>query len=260
MSQLVFKSISNKKLNNRIKLNNKYQKFNFINWQEKNYKEILAKFNISKKNISILDLGCGTGIQVDFFNRHFFKPKIIATDLSRDSLSQAKKKNKSNKIKFILSNMDNFFKKKNKLKFDIIHSSYAFYYSKNPMNLLKKCYTNLNVNGCIIIACPMQKHEMVEFVEKHGHVNQKVLKTLKLYESVFKPFLKLKIKLIRKIIFKKVNKISFKNTQDFLNFWQNTTYYDNKYRHKIAEKLDSRVSLQFKKGTQIIALKKLSKK
>ena len=92
MSQLVSKTISNKKLNNRIKLNNKYQKFNFINWQEKNYKEILAKFNISKKNISILDLGCGTGIQVDFFNRHFQKPHIIATDLSRDSLSQAKKK------------------------------------------------------------------------------------------------------------------------------------------------------------------------
>ena len=30
MSQLVSKTISNKKLNNRIKLNNKYQKFNFI--------------------------------------------------------------------------------------------------------------------------------------------------------------------------------------------------------------------------------------
>lgn len=260
MSQLVSKAISNKKLNNRIKLNNKYQKFNFINWQKKNYRKILAKFKISKKNISILDLGCGTGIQVDFFNRHFLKPHIIATDLSRNSLSQAKKKNKSNKIKFILSNMDDFFKKNNKLKFDIIHSSYAFYYSKNPMSLLKKCYTNLNMNGCIIIACPMQKHEMVEFIKKHGHVNQKVLKTLKLYENVLKPFFKLKKKLIRKIIFKKVNKISFKNTQDFINFWQNTTYYDNKLRDIIAERLNSKVSLQFKKGTQIIALKKFTKK
>lgn len=259
MSQLVSKSISNKKLNNRIKLNNKFQTFNFINWQEKSYRKILTEFKISKKNTTILDLGCGTGIQVSFFNRHFQKPHIIATDLSRNSLTQAKKKYKSNKIKFILSNMDNFFKKKNKLKYDIIHSSYAFYYSKNPMNLLKKCYSNLNVNGCIIITCPMQKHEMVEFVKKYGHVNQNVLKTLKLYEKVLKPFLELKIKLIRKIIFKKVNKISFNNTKDFLNFWQNTTYYNYKYRDIIAEKLNTRASLQFRKGTQIIAFKKISK-
>ena len=127
------------------------------------------------------------------------------------------------------------------------------------MKLLKKCYSNLNVNGCIIITCPIQKHEMVEFVKKHGHVNQKVLKTLKLYEKVLKPFLKLKIKLIRKIIFKKVNKISFNNTKDFLNFWQNTTYYNYKYRDIIAEKLNTRASLQFRKGTQIIAFKKISK-
>lgn len=260
MSQLVSKSISNKKLNNRIKLNNKFQKFNFINWQQKNYKKILTKFKVSKKNISILDIGCGTGIQVDFFNRYFFKPNITATDLSQNSLTQAKKKYKNSKIKFILSNMDDFFKKNNKLKYDIIHSSYAFYYSKDPMNLLKKCYSNLNLNGCIIITCPMQKHEMVEFVKKHGYVNQKVLKTLELYEKVLKPFLKLKIKLIRKIIFKKVNKISFNNTHDFLNFWQNTTYYNHKYRDKLAEKLDTRNSLQFKKGTQIIALKKISKR
>jgi tRNA (cmo5U34)-methyltransferase len=258
MSQLVFKSISNKKLNNRIKLNSKFQKFNFISWQEKNYKKILKKFKIPKKNISILDLGCGTGIQVDFFNRYFFNPNIVATDLSRNSIMQAKKKFKGKK--FILSNMDDFFKNNNKFKYDVIHSSYAFYYSKNPLNLLKKCYSNLKVNGCIIIACPMKKHEMVEFVMKYGHVNKKVLKTLELYEKVLKPFLKLKIKLIRKIIFKKVNKISFNNTQDFLNFWQNTTYYDNRYRNKLESKLNIKASLQFKKGTQIISLKKISSK
>ena len=47
------------------------------------------------------------------------------------------------------------------------------------------------------------------------------------------------------------------NTKDFLNFWQNTTYYNYKYRNKIAEKLNTRASLQFRKGTQIIAFKKI---
>ena len=249
------KIISSNKLKNRISLNKRYQKFDFISWQKKKYSNILKSFNLFKSNLNILDLGCGTGIQVKLFLKLLKKPKIYAIDLSKESLNTAKKNINSTQVKYINKDIDLFFKKSTP-KFDLIHSSYAFYYSRNPKKLIKKCFEKLNKGGCIIITCPDKKHGMVELVDKVGSVKKSILVTLQLYEKTLLKFYIENKKKIKKIFYKKINKISFKNFNDFLQFWMNTTYYDEKIKKNIEKKFVSGKKT-FQKGTIIFAIKKL---
>ncbi len=249
------KIISSSKLKNRISLNKRYQKFDFVSWQKKKYLSIIKTFNLSKSNLNILDLGCGTGIQVKLFLKLLKKPKIYAIDLSKESLTAAKKNINSTQVKYINKDIDLFFKKSTP-KFDLIHSSYAFYYSRNPKKLINKCYKKLNKGGCIIITCPDKKHEMVEFVNKIGSVKKSILVTLQLYEKTLQRFYIENNGKIKKIFHKKINKISFENFNDFHQFWMNTTYYDEKIEKKIEKKFINGKKT-FQKGTIIFAIKKL---
>lgn len=249
------KIISSNKLKNRISLNKKFQKFDFINWQKTKYSTIINKFNLKKDNLKILDLGCGTGPQIKLFLKILKKPKIIAVDLSKDSLLTAKKNIKSGQIKYINKDIDYFIKDKVP-EFDIIHSSYAFYYSKNPKKLIQDCFEKLNKGGCIIISCPDKKHDMVELVSKIGSVQKSILDTLKLYEKTLLNFsIKNKSK-IKKIFYRKINNILFKKFDDFLQFWMNTTYYDKKIVKTIEVNFNNGKK-KFQKGTVIFAIKKL---
>lgn len=249
------KIISNNKLKNRISLNKRFQKFDFVSWQKKKYSIIIKKFNLYKSNLNILDLGCGTGIQVKLFLKLLKKPQIFAIDLSKESLIEAKKNINSTRVKYLNNDIDHFFKKSTP-KFDLIHSSYAFYYSRNPEKLVQKCFEKLNKGGCMIIACPDKKHEMIELVGKIGSVKKSILETLNLYDKTLFKFSKENRRRIKKIFYKKINNISFKNFHDFLQFWKNTTYYDEKIIKKIEKNFENGKK-SFQKGTIIFAIKKL---
>ena len=140
----------------RIKFNKKYSKYNFDKWIN-NYYDF--------KNKSVLDIGCGDGKQINSAIKQNKKNStIIGVDLSLKSLEKISLKNKKNKnLKLINANMDNLKKIdsiiKNK-KFDLIHSTYAFYYSKNPMRLIKYLKTKLKKNSRLIITMPVEKNTL----------------------------------------------------------------------------------------------------
>jgi len=211
MLKIEKKSISKTKLLNRINLNSIYQKNNFVNWQKKIYNTILKK-KFKKRNLNILDIGAGTGLQTGFFISKFKNSKIINIDKSSSSLSYLKKKYKRKNVKNKIMDFDkiksSFFRRNLPIiKFDIIHSSYALYYSKNPKKLLAELYTLLNYKGIFIVAAPDEPHQMVDFVDKYAAVPIKVLKTILFLKEICIPFFKSKNTEIG--IFKKINYIKY---------------------------------------------------
>ena len=122
--------INSKSLSFRESFNKKYQINNFDDWILKNYK--------FKKNMEILDIGCGNGKQIIQAIKILKKSgRIVGIDLSKKSIIKLNtfinRKSLKN-LKLINGSMDDIrlFLKKGKIsgKFDLIHSTYAFYYSQ----------------------------------------------------------------------------------------------------------------------------------
>tara|TARA_Y100000590_G_scaffold22777_1_gene26255 strand:- start:196 stop:981 length:786 start_codon:yes stop_codon:yes gene_type:complete len=254
------KATSNIDLNKRIILNSKFQKGNFINWQKKKYNYILFKyFKKNKKNINILDIGCGTGIQTKIFIDFFKKPKILCTDISLESLFQLKKKYPQSHVRIKKLNMNKlkyFINKNNKYldNFDLIHSSYAIYYANNPKKTLTELFDLLKKKGVLLISAPDEPHEMISFIRKKAFVSNKVLTTLRFFRKVLIPFFKSKADK-KIVIFRKINFIKFNDITSFFKFWKSTTYYSKKYDLKIMKSLKKH-KLNFKKTSGISAIQK----
>ncbi len=98
----------------------------------------------SSKPLNILEYGCGIGMNIKFFSKHFPDSKINGCDISRKSLEVAGKRNESN-VNFFLINEENISKYHE--SFDLIFVSCVFHHiqpalrkdsMKNIYNLLKK--------------------------------------------------------------------------------------------------------------------------
>lgn len=101
------------------------------------------------KGKTILDLGCGSGDMDDYFIKNGAK-KVIATDISKNMIEEAKKKYNNKKIDFIMLKMENISSIKE--KFDIVYSSLAFHYIKDFNKLIKNIYNLLKPNGFLVFS------------------------------------------------------------------------------------------------------------
>ncbi len=260
LNKIKNRAVSSSFLKNRINFNKKFQKSDFKSWQYKVYKKIIKKY-IKKENISnikILDVGAGDGLQVSQFVKIFNNPEIWCLDYSKKSLNSLKKKYTSKKIKIIKLDMDKLaaFIKKKKLTnyFDIAHSSYSLYYAKNQIGVLNSMKSSLIKGGFFLISAPSEPHEMVNLINKVSKIPNKILKTLKFYKNILIPYF---IKNGKNHIFKKkINYLNFKKDIEFIEFWKNTTYYNNNIVEKVKKNLKNRKSLKFKKISAIAATMK----
>lgn len=216
------RAISSQKLQNRLGLNKKLGSKDLTKW-------LFSRYKIKKKE-KILELGCGIGNHVIkeskiVGNRGY----ILATDYSNKSLKVLqKKKGKKNNIEIKYISMDDIPKhlRSKKIKFDKIISSYALYYAKNPIKVIKECSNFLNIGGEFLITAPCYPHTLVEFANKQKTLPKEVKKQIDFSSKKLEVFLK-KNRYPKKIYnFKNI--LKFKNLTDLIDFYRSTVFYNKK--------------------------------
>jgi 2-polyprenyl-3-methyl-5-hydroxy-6-metoxy-1,4-benzoquinol methylase len=157
--------------NNDIKKNLSYyyncQKTlsNFIAGKIETDQIVFVIKNLRSKNIC--DLGCGDGLYTKILLKKCKSiKKILAIDVADEAIKIAKKKNNSDKIKYISSNIDYFLKNKKKLqKFDtLILRSSLHHFSKKEFLKFFKIIKNFNFN--LVISEPNGYNLILKFIEK----------------------------------------------------------------------------------------------
>ena len=147
----LLRSFLNKKINRDF---NQYVKkelklsFNWFGQNAPIWIHFFKKFNLEEKKINVLEIGTFEALSVSFFLKYLKKSKLIAVDSLNKKTSFYKNfirnKKKLRNFKFYNLSSSNFFKKKNKNKFDIIYIDGAhdknsvFNDAKNSFKLLKK--------------------------------------------------------------------------------------------------------------------------
>ena len=244
LSKVEKKAISSKNLQNRLNINKKLGSNDLTKWLFKRYK--------IKKNDKILELGCGRGNHVVKESKIIGdKGFILGTDLSKKSLNVLKKKifAKNIRLKHIDLDKTSSYLAKKKFQFDKIISSYALYYSKNPIKVIQDCSKFLKPNGYFLITAPCYPHTLIEFADKHKILSKEVKKQIDFSSQKLEKFL-LKKK-IRNKIFRFKNILKFKNKEDLLIFYRSTVFYNKKKEKNLLKFFDT----SFKKKKYLNILK-----
>ncbi len=142
-------------LRNRINIHSKYGQKDMVEW--------VSKLVRHKKNLKILDLACGDGVQTikisKFLNKKKIKHQILGTDSNNDLLKIANKNNKNKNIIYKKLNFDRKFKFKNK-KFDLVFCLFGIYYSKNIKKTLVEIKGVLSKKAQIIFVGPLRDNKL----------------------------------------------------------------------------------------------------
>ncbi|MCX6166291.1 MAG: class I SAM-dependent methyltransferase [Ignavibacteriae bacterium] len=111
------------------------------------YKINVVKNTIGlKDNLNILEYGCGIGMNIKFFSKHFPDSKISGCDISAKSLEVAMKRNDKS-VNFFLINEENISKFLG--TFDLIFVSCVFHHIQPPLreSSMQNIFNLLKTNG-----------------------------------------------------------------------------------------------------------------
>jgi SAM-dependent methyltransferase len=145
---------------NKMKL---YTKENSMKWQNNKSCGEPARVWINtkvkklsrKEKLSLLDIGCGTGLWTKKFSKT--TRKVVGLDLEKNMIDICNEKNSSNKIKYIQGNFNNLDKILHGEKFDIITALASLHYiqSKNKLiTLFKQIQIHLSKKGHLLFYVP----------------------------------------------------------------------------------------------------------
>ena len=215
------RAISSKKLQNRLNLNSKLGSKDLTKWLFDRYK--------IKKNDIILELGCGIGNHALKHSKIVGKNGLVlATDYSSESLKVLKKNLKKKNIIIKCISMDDIpgYLKNRKIKFDKIISSYALYYAKNPIRVIRECSKFLKPKGKFLITAPCYPHTLTKFALKQKTLPNIAKKYIDFSSKQLEVFLKLNKCKTKIYNFK--NTLKFRNLNDLLDFYRSTIFYNKK--------------------------------
>lgn len=131
-------------------------------WSKKGYYDILHKANlesvhpadvllkkISKKALSILDLGCGEGSRLDLL-RDGSEKRAVGVDISETAIRMAKKNYPG--IKFIRADLEKLPLKDN--SFDLVYSAYVLEHLSNPEKVIGEAIRVTGIGSTIFFVSP----------------------------------------------------------------------------------------------------------
>jgi SAM-dependent methyltransferase len=123
---------------------------------------------------------------------------------------------------------------------DLIFTAYGFYYSEDPIALHNKLYKKLNKGGKFVLVGPVlgNNAELYEIMNQIG---------VKIPDNVL--FSSEKFMLEMEIIFlnhydnvsfnRVLNRVEYHSSDDLLNYWRNTTFYDGSKEGEFLSAVDS---------------------
>ncbi len=219
--------------------------------------------NYIDKEISILDLACGTGFNSKFLSKTFSKSNFTLVDISEGMLNEAKR-NCIFKAKFIESDMLSYLKSCNDNSFDIVICAWAIKY-QNPKKIIKEVSRALKSDGYFAVivnlksTLPEIRKIYRALVVKNYKDITKLMKELPnpKNENVFRKwFIKNKF-LVKNIKFGK-HIFKFENTNEAIDFVTNTgalAGFDTMINMQSNKVKDNMIDLFNNKGIKTITHK-----
>ncbi len=241
-------------LEKRIKQNRNFQQVDLLKW-------IFDRTKLEPDS-KIIELCSGTGSQTSYLLDNAGKDgQVIAVDISSQSIERLKAKTKGvnhSKLVTVVSDMDNLdaalrnqgFRPS---YFDLAFCAYGLYYSKDVLTTLKVLKSWLKPKGRIVIVGPFGSNNSPLFnvLEQGGVSISRYVKHTSgdfMVKDVL-PWITNHYQLT--YIHTTVNQIIWNKTEDIIEYWKNTTFYDSdklsiirkliddhiyKYRHFVNEK------------------------
>lgn len=131
------------------------------------FDEVRRFFGRESFNISILDLGCGTGICTHFLKLHHMGSRAIGVDISDNMLAVARNCIAPDNLPIFdeIYNQDivEFLDEDKEQKYDLIIAGDSFGYIGDLQDIIAKCREILSDNGLIIILVGASNNEGYEF-------------------------------------------------------------------------------------------------
>jgi len=198
-------------------------------------------------NSMILDLGCGTGKQINLFKNFFSSDSIIvALDKCHDSLNILKENYQENDrptLKIIEGDFDDYglFHTENdeyRSYFDLIYSFYALYYSNNLELIIRKANWLLKNSGVFWVVGPYigTNENIFELINKFYAIDKKVLYSVnQFYRDVINISANVGFKTVKINILK--NKIIYNNADSLMTYLRNTVFFNSNYDNEIYDEI-----------------------
>lgn len=224
-------------LNTRLLINKKYQSRDFHNWLHK-------RLNVYPGE-HILDVGCGTGAQsLRFLDIIGNNGSVSSFDISQSSIDTLlKEANGDKRLEATVADMADIevvikkcFSQKN---YTLAHSSYALYYSPSHKEVLKQMVNAIYSHGRVAVFTPVGPHGMVEIAKKFSQIPKSVIESLdfgpKILESQFRSlFWDVEIHYFQ-------SEMNVTSTEDFMNFYRATTYFNLDASKKIQKYAENEI-------------------
>lgn len=119
-----------------------------ISWG-KQIRDIVSKYIYPQKN-KILDLGCGTGLELEEIFKKSPESEIVCVDISKEMLRKLESKYKNYNIKTINKNFFDIDFGNEEYDFVISVMTLHHFLEKDKLMLYKKIYSSLKKNGMFI--------------------------------------------------------------------------------------------------------------
>ncbi|KKQ33506.1 MAG: hypothetical protein US49_C0001G0186 [candidate division TM6 bacterium GW2011_GWF2_37_49] len=231
LNEILDKATNSHNLAERIKKNTQGTEDIFSSWTD----SLFVSLNYS----NVLDICCGTGNQIVKYATNKKVKNITGIDISEGSLnfslSRLSELNSTAMIDLKNISMDLFFEKRHQ-KYDLISCFYGLYYSKNIKKLISQMINCTEDGGVILIVGPYGENNASFFglIEEHYKIPDLVKKSATSFmgDDVL-PELSMQTRVQMKTL---VNKIYFYSSDELVNYWRATTFYN--FTHEKAVRLD----------------------
>ena len=258
MSEHVYKgnqfeqAISTKHLATRLELNKKYSSTNFDAW-------LMARLDPGP-GYDVLDVGCGTGAQtLPLLKAVGERGSVSSLDISPESVATLRRQaGTAANLDAVAADMatlqhciNHSFRVK---KYDLVHSSYALYYSPRRLEVLSVMRDALKPNGRLAVFTPNRPHGMVDFARQFHPIAAEIDESLAFGPSVLEPFFRANFWDVAVHFFH--NRVRVDNAEDFMTFYRATTYYvpdaEPGIRERVANTLRKDGHFEYEKNGYLI--------